>query len=971
MKHLISLSLKYIKRQKLRSTLTFLCITLSIFILGIFGSFFSSILTTMKNEEIKNNGSWEADLTSIMEACDDPDIETKYDFSADAAVLAANHPAISDLHYQAFYDLNGNSFRNENNGGITYFDVKLDNGNFYKASSIRQSIFYGNEELRGSNYYAFGSVKEYKTDRSVIIPDTFKDYGYEVGDEISMTITPVWGMIDMDCEAVTDGIEKIKSANALGEEYYYFTMDGEEFPESDNYSNATSNFGAPLIQLLSKFDYTLDDIEFINEKRGASVTYQFVIDGFSDSSDLYNTGLTIQTPVTTDLNLDKLLEDNSEIFANSEYYTYAGMNVRTSDSLEFEDALMMYYKDLGLPEGDFYTYINPYEHFHEELLALELKGADAMMTLLPVIIVGLFLAFIAWAISRFVIDNAFEISVQERSSQFAALRIMGASRNQLLALILTEATFYCFTALPIGMITAFLLCKSAITSMKLAGFSSFEFSINPIITIICIALCILAIYISAYTSAMWAARKLSPAEALNYGKPQRKKQTVFKKRQRKSKSSRSNKGFIISYTFKNILRTKKRFLISTIAMALGVLLFSYCSMLGIYSANILNKYSDQDGYDFVIESYSAENIQSAVETFCDNELFSSVRIDFNTHYQPETKADSDTLNTFENYIASFRQHFYAIDRYNYEKYCEELTGITYDEFIESKAGIVAVSPYGTPEEIECDDNGYAVRIRENSFKSYDDLGFDSIPSVNFILDYSNSGLPEPAGSTPVNLCILGTICFEHEFYSIILPIENLTETFTDFCSSEEFYAPLEYYTTTLIVSDNNAYEDALKTVNNWYRSSTENGYFFDNYIAFTGRHSLIMAIVKTILIFLIAIWLTGILSTVNSINTSVLNRQRELIMMRSVGMSKKQLLGTVVIESLLFSSVSTIIGLIFGTSAFLFTILVVFRLPFKVSLIPMIIFVIVINLMINMIISVLSALPAIQTLSKSLKQQNI
>lgn len=969
MKHLISLSLKYIKRQKLRSTLTFLCITLSVFILGVFGSFFSSILTTMKNEEIKNYGSWEADLTTIMEACDDPDIETKYDFSADAAVLAANHPAISDLHFQSFYALAGTSFRNENNGGITYFDVTLDNGKFYRASEIRQNIFYGNEELKGGNYYAFGSVQEYKTDRSVIIPDTFKDYGYEVGDEISMTITPVWGMIDMDCEAVADGLEKIKAANALGEEYYY-TVDGEEFPESDDYSNGASHIGAPLIQLLSKFDYTLDDIEFVNEKRGASVTYQFVIDGFNETGEYSINELSLQTPVTTNLNLDKLYSDNSEILANSEYRTYAGLDVRTSDSLEFEDALMMYYKDLGLPEGDFYTYINPYENFHEQLLALELKGADAIMTLLPIIIVGLFLAFIAWAISRFVIDNAFEISVQERSSQFAALRIMGASRNQLLALIFTEATFYCLTALPIGMITAFLLCKSAITSMRMAGFASFEFSINPIITIICIVLCILAIYVSAYTSAMWAARKLSPAETLNYGKPQRKKRTVFKKRQRKSEASRSSKGFIISYTFKNIFRTKKRFLISTIAMALGVLLFSFCSMLGIYAANILDNNFYQDGYDFEIASYSADNIESAVEAFCDNELFSSVRIDFNTRYQPETQADSDTLNTFENYVDSFGQNFYAIDRYNYEKYCEELTGITYDEFIESKAAIVAVSPYGTPEEIEFDDNG-PVRIRDNSFKTYEELGFDSIPSVNLRLDYSDSGLPEPAGSTPVNIGILGTICFEHKFYSMILPIENITDIFTDFSSSEEFYAPLDYYTTMLIVSDNNSYEDALRAVENWRISSTESGYLNDNYIEFTGFRSLIMAIVKTILIFLIAIWLTGILSMVNSINTSVLNRQRELLMMRSVGMSKKQLLGTVVIESLLFSSVSTVIGLILGTVSFLFTVFVLFGEAFE-SIIPIaVISVIIFALAVNIIISVLAALPGIKSLSKSMKQQNM
>ncbi len=968
MKHLISLSLKYIKRQKLRTALTFLCITLSVFILGIFGSFFSSLLTTMKNEEIINYGSWEADLTSIMEACDNPNIETKYDSSAKAAQIAANHPAISSFHYQSFHTLDGNLFRDENNGGVTYFDVTLDNGELFRTRDIRQNIFYGDDELQGSNYYAPDSTIEFNTDKSAILPDVFKDYGYKVGDEITMTVTPVWGMVDLECEAVTEGLDRIKAENALGG-VFYVVGDGPELPEEETELNSYNT--APLVMHLNTFGCSLTDIEFINEKRGSSVTYQFVIDGFSDSgSELYISGLTIQTPVTTDLNLDKLYEDNAEILMNGRNSSYAAMDVRTSDNLEFEDALMMYYKDLGLPEGDFYTYINPYEHFHEKLLALELKGADAITTLLPIIIVGLFLAFIAWAISRFVIDNAFEISVQERSAQFAALRIMGADKNQLLALVFTEATFYCITALPIGLITAFILCKSAIHSMKMAGFSSFEFSINPIITLICIALCILAIYISAYTSAMWAARKLSPAEAMNYGKPQRKKHRVLPAKQRVSKQSKNAKSFIVGYTFKNIFRTKKRFLISTIAMALGVLLFSFCSMLGIFAGNMLSDNFYEDGYDFEIISYSASNIEDAVDTFADNELFSSFRIDFSTRYQPAAQEDADILETFDYYVDSFGQRFYAIDRYNYEKYCEELMGMTYDEFVESDSAVITVCPYGSEEEIRFDENG-PIRIHDNSFKTFEELGYESIPSVNLELDYSNSGLPSPENSSPVNLKLMGAICFEHNYYTIILPVENLKKTFTDFSSPDDFDAPLDYYCTYLIVADNNDYEQALEVAKNWSHSFTEPGEFADHYVMYTGMRSLIMAIVKTIFIFLIAIWLTGILSMVNSINTSVLNRQNELLMMRSVGMSKKQLLGTVVIESLLFSSVSTIIGLILGAASFLFTVLVVFGEPFTPLLITAVIIVAAAALLLNLIISVLASIPGVKTLSRSIKQQNM
>ena len=56
MKHLISLSFKYIRRQKLRTFLTFMCIMLSAFILATVCVYGSSLYSTLYNYTATEDG---------------------------------------------------------------------------------------------------------------------------------------------------------------------------------------------------------------------------------------------------------------------------------------------------------------------------------------------------------------------------------------------------------------------------------------------------------------------------------------------------------------------------------------------------------------------------------------------------------------------------------------------------------------------------------------------------------------------------------------------------------------------------------------------------------------------------------------------------------------------------------------------------------------------------------------------------
>ena len=98
---------------------------------------------------------------------------------------------------------------------------------------------------------------------------------------------------------------------------------------------------------------------------------------------------------------------------------------------------------------------------------------------------------------------------------------------------------------------------------------------------------------------------------------------------------------------------------------------------------------------------------------------------------------------------------------------------------------------------------------------------------------------------------------------------------------------------------------------------------------------------------------------VNSVNTSVLNRSRELMMLRSVGMSRKQLRKSVMLETIMFSSTAAIIGNILGIGFYMLTLWDDMKLKYLFS-VPA---VAALSICINILISILAALPAIKNLN--------
>ena len=163
------------------------------------------------------------------------------------------------------------------------------------------------------------------------------------------------------------------------------------------------------------------------------------------------------------------------------------------------------------------------------------------------------------------------------------------------------------------------------------------------------------------------------------------------------------------------------------------------------------------------------------------------------------------------------------------------------------------------------------------------------------------------------------------------------------------------------VNEQENYEEAEKVYNRFIDEYNVWDYS-NNYMLCTGLSEFVGAIIKVAVSFILSIWLVGILSMVNSINTSVLNRSRELMMLRSIGMSRKHLRKTVLLESIMFSSVSSSIGTILALIAY-FAIMSVAGFE-PVMLVSMGIG-LILSIAVNIVIAAISAIPGIHSLERA------
>lgn len=960
MKHLISLSFKYLRRQKLRTFLTFMCIMLSVFIMCSVAAYSSSLYTTMKNQAVYEDGSWEVNIGGFFgETVDGSPSEKGLTNMAEAVNIIRNHAAVDDMYITNYMFIVPNKYETEK--GTGFFEVGYDENKPVRMREIGINSSAGNYKLLPDKERLKGNVTEKDEINSGYFPEWLKDeYGYKVGDEITITITPVYGEINDNIPEVKAMIDEIRKSNASGGKTVYDdvirqTIITDYFSEEEEKAVYDSSDDEPdhstlIMEYLQS--YNLNELALYNEKRGEPFTFTMKIAGFKETVDSVNAGsnfnisdyfserysLQIETSVT-DSNFYSLYNSVTDL---KNYYAYNENSalLRISDKIDFDNGLKMLLSDLGFDVAkNFYSY---HIHYNDQVLMFELKGADVITGLIGFIVVGIILLFITWLLVRFIIDCAFEVSVKERSAQFAALRVMGASKAQLISLVLTEAFFYSLTAVPIGICAAFSMCKFVFNTLKNSGIVIAEFKVMPFFAVVGIGLSIIAIFISALTSAIWAARKLSPAEAMNYGKLKSKKRKLNVKKSRLKKNSLK---FIFSYTMKNIFSLKGRFFMVTATSAVGVMLFMTCAVFAIkFKINI----DFEAGYDDFSIDADICDMYDYEKVFGNNEHFSKYKMNYSANFNLENDGSIEIMDKFDDADDHGDVVIRTINRMDYERYAEKLVGMTYDEFVKADGTLVGVSPFA-------DDKGNIqyneetnefIRCREDFYQSFSEFGFKEAPKLSF-------------KDSIKTLKIAGKLCCEAFTYkSIYIPLDNTPKFF----SAGQF----TWGTLLLTVNGSENYEAAINDITEYINSKGITDYK-DWYMYGTGRQNFINSIIGIVATFILSIWLGGIFSTISITSSGIINRSRELMMIRAVGMTRKQLIGTIILESVMYAFISTIVGIVSGVALLKFIMGEILGIVFAEEIAVMASVILIITA-INLAAALIAALPCIKSFKKNMNQ---
>lgn len=855
MKFFIDLSIKFLKRQKRRTVLSFISISLAAFITGI--SFFTlnSLYYSIKNIIVSFSGSAEVTLQMLS------------DYDKNNIIKIMNHNLTEDFYLRSQYEIY------DENGTAKLF---INDDHIMQSSSFIFYSSYGDMtpflNIKNSDGY-YTQNHKYKYQNGIIIPEKYLQRSYHG--------------------------YKFKHQNGI--------------ILSDAYLQQGYKINDTIIL---KIDLGTDT------ERKDSICEEFVIEDFADT----------KTQNVFYVASDQFLHDYSKANKNvliSGNNNYALLNVKKGN---YKKNLNTILKDCGINSN--YDLLEKNNCINKELLMFKLKKIDCSNNIIRYIAIIIIFLIISWIIARFIIENAFEISSIERTRKFNTMKIVGASDEQLSVLILIEGILYSISAIPTGLITAYFVLRSIIISFQKENILGLIIFKPGKLTFAAVyILCSAAIIISSHTSGMRHMKNKTPTEVSCFG-------NVIKRKHRfkheKFTADRTTKDFVKLYSRRNIMRTKKNYILSVFSCSACIFTLTASVLYGFSVKNVYSYEHDSDydcNYEFF---YSGTESKEKL-----NKIFSNVKKNCSISYYPYTflvspgfkdqyEIKTDITREDENILKKFNVpgtiYLVSADRKNYETFIQPAAGIDYDDLILNKYAIICTK----------DKNSSGTE-----YTSYMDYGFDFPPCI--IEDR-------------FNLKIAGTFTSDKYDTCIIIPVE--TAESLGLTNYNIRINETNKYANQTVYNEIISLEKSVPDLNLKYSERFYN-YEINNKIKESTKKA-----ITTILVFL---WLTNIVSIINTTLTRLYNSQTDYFILRCCGMTVKDLVHSVIREIKLFSSVSVVSGFILG-----YAVIYIYKLIpseyFSVQIypgMPHLIPWLFIILAANVIIPILFSLPTIKVLLKT------
>ena len=490
--------------------------------------------------------------------------------------------------------------------------------------------------------------------------------------------------------------------------------------------------------------------------------------------------------------------------------------------------------------------------------------------------------------SVFVIKNSFDIANQEKRKMYGMLSSIGATSKQIKKNVLHEGFILGVIGIPLGILSGIFADYILIILINTIGKYMFEdlkfvFSVSIWPVVLSVVLGSLTIYLSVVRAAKKSS-KISPIEAIRNN-------NEIKINSKKIKSSKLvDKLFGVGgdIAYKNLKRNKKRNRTTIISIVLSVAVFISLSSFLNYGFKMTSKYYVDINYslqvylrgddkDAISKAYNDIERLDNVER---HSLQKSVYMDFdaNKYY---------TKDALE-YVATegLNIRITSVGKEEFERILKE-NKINSDNY--NFKGLLMDKAMYYDQDGKNYKEVHLVDLNKN--KTINGLINNKNLSISIIdrIDVVPMGLQSTYSDTP-------TLIVSDEFFNYII-------------NNYEF----EYEDNGILYLKSNNTESLGVSVKNYLMSTDIEDYQIYN-IENEAKAQRGMIILVSIFLygFIIVISLIGVTNIINTINSNMNLRRRELAMLKSIGMTKKEFNKMINLEAILYSTKALIIGIPLG-----------------------------------------------------------
>lgn len=505
------------------------------------------------------------------------------------------------------------------------------------------------------------------------------------------------------------------------------------------------------------------------------------------------------------------------------------------------------------------------------------------MTSVAILIPIFFFALIVMVSGYLLIYNIFYISILRDIRFYGLLKTVGTTGKQLKKLVVRQGLFLSAVGIPAGIILGSVISSFLVPLfVSIMNLNVIRVTINPLVIFFAIVFSLITVFISCLKPAKIAS-KVSPIEAVRFVAGN-KAQDGRSKTIKNKKVKKGNR--LLRMSIGNILRNKKKLVLSVTSLVFSFLIFLYIFSY-VNSYNMDKFLSRRIAGDFLLAHdifYSLTNSHNYNSTSrqLTEDLCKEIESVEGVERVNKIYYDESEYYTVEDYLYQTANQLYGLDESYWNRLEDSATQGEFD-YEKFATGNYVVIYQTKLTEAEIPQIGDKVQ-----YNSQNEGGISKEFEVMCIIDLSN----------PYNSLNVLEQVFRGHGYLAYIPSSEFTKHSADYplmLAVVDSDKPLE--------AEKGIREIIDKTQGIHMKSKND---FIEEFNDDKNATSIIGYLLCFVII------LIGFINYANTNITNIISRKHELAVLESIGMTKKQISRSLLIESILYVVITFVLGIIIG-----------------------------------------------------------